>query len=326
MIPDEIPVLIIGYARPTFTKILIDSIRPIAPKKVYVKIDGPRSKKDEALNIEVIRESQKIDWDCDVKFQISKENQGLKNTVISGIDWAFENEEYLIILEDDCIPSPNFFDFCAEVIPLYENDHRVMQISGSNFVGGSSEVPDRWYFSTLNDIWGWATWKRAWSRFEREVPAQLSIELQRDFQNYFGSKKVSNWFGRYMREARSESSQVWSTQWTFSMIKNRGLTLVPQSNLVANIGFFEDATHKMGKHFIEYEEFGLAPLVSDRIPKIVKANSKLDAIRFSLIARTDPNLAKVNLIKLRLRQMALHVAPRCLVVIVRWIKRKEQRR
>jgi hypothetical protein len=121
--------------------------------------------------------------------------------------------------------------------------------SGNCFVPISDLNNSTYYFSSLNDIWGWATWRRAWLKFERTVPPHDELEVQNRIQKYFQNHEIEKWFARYLREAASNESQVWSTQWTLTLINNAGLTVVPQTNLVTNVGFDSDATHTSGDVF-----------------------------------------------------------------------------
>ena len=254
---NEIPVLIIGFNRPSLTRALIQSLSEIRPNQIYFAVDGPRTgnQQDKQLVTEVKRVAHEIDWPCELHTLFRDKNLGLKKAVIGAIDWIFESEEQAIILEDDCHPITDFFEFCAETLSKFESDERVMQISGNCFVQVSDENSHRYYFSTINDIWGWATWKRAWERFEEEIPDFNSMELEEKLESYFKNEQISRWFKRYVKEADSSDSQVWSTHWTLTLINNMGLTVVPQTNLVENVGFTTDATHYTGGAFEKYQKF-----------------------------------------------------------------------
>ena len=50
-----------------------------------------------------------IDWECQVYKNFAEKNMGCGKRMSSGISWAFEQEEKLIILEDDCLADFSFF-------------------------------------------------------------------------------------------------------------------------------------------------------------------------------------------------------------------------
>jgi len=234
---------------------------------------------------------------------------------------GIRNEETAIILEDDCIPTEEFFIFCAEELKRHESNPKVMQISGNCFVSISLENSNKYYFSALNDIWGWATWKRAWDQFERIVPDSQSVDLKRKVEQYFQDRNIARWFTRYVAEARHTNSQVWSTHWTLTLINNGGLTIVPQRNLVRNIGFVGDATHMTDAAFEIYQKFETGPIQSSSLPSEVRANRILDSERFSIIMMTDLNLRRKSLALGAARRIALTVLPTHVTKYIRALKR-----
>ena len=52
--------------------------------------------------------------------------------VSSAISWFFNNVDEGIILEDDCLPHPDFFYFCEQLLDKYRNDKRIWCITGNN--------------------------------------------------------------------------------------------------------------------------------------------------------------------------------------------------
>ena len=92
---DEIPILIIVFNRIEETKKLLDSLRILKPKKIYVACDGPRKNKleEHEIVIKVRNLINTIDWDCKIIRKFSEENLGCKINIIEAIDWLFENEE-----------------------------------------------------------------------------------------------------------------------------------------------------------------------------------------------------------------------------------------
>src|SRR5580700_9379844 len=93
---------------------------------------------------------------------------GAKMRLATGITWVFEHVDRAIILEHDCLPDPTFFRFCEELLEKYKDDERVMHISGTNFQAGNKRFDCResYYFSLVPQIWGFATWARAWKHYD----------------------------------------------------------------------------------------------------------------------------------------------------------------
>jgi hypothetical protein len=109
----NIPVIVLLFNRPYETKKLFETLSKLKPQKLYINQDGPR--KDFLKDLKMCKKVREIalnpDWDCDIFSNINESNQGCRKSVSSGLNWFFENEEFGIILEDDCIPSKSFFNF-----------------------------------------------------------------------------------------------------------------------------------------------------------------------------------------------------------------------
>ena len=319
---NKIPVLILSFNRPSLTKALISALSKVQPERIYFAVDGPRAQNEtDLISVAEVRSLVSlIDWDCEVHTLFRVENFGLKKSVIEALDWVFASEEQAIILEDDCHPIPEFFEFCAETLAKYGSDDRVMQVSGSCFVPISSANSTKYYFSAINDIWGWATWRRAWDRFEREVPEHDNPVLREKLFEYFGNKRIVKWFTRYVEEAASPNSQVWSTQWTLALVNNLAYTIVPQTNLVVNVGFTTDSTHMTNDAFKLYADFEPQRIKSNVNPGDVVVNRTLDSERFSLIEATDLNLRKKALLIASLKKIMLRLIPAIFVAKIRSLK------
>jgi len=163
----ETPLLFLVFNRPEPTARVFERIRAMRPATLYVSADGPRAGRDGEYDAcRKVREIVKnVDWDCDTKYLFHDSNLGCKKGVSTGITWFFENEAEGIVLEDDCLPDPSFFQFCSELLTRYRDDGRIGLIAGTNYLG-ESECEDDYFFSRHCPIWGWASWRRAWSRYD----------------------------------------------------------------------------------------------------------------------------------------------------------------
>ena len=95
------PILLIVWRRPQETIEVINSLKKIKPKNLYISCDGARlGDREEYLKVKKTQEVCKkfINWDCEIKWQISKENLGCKIGVVSAINWFFNNVKEGIIL------------------------------------------------------------------------------------------------------------------------------------------------------------------------------------------------------------------------------------
>lgn len=218
------PVLLIIFNRPHTTRKVLDVLRQVQPRQLFVAADGPRSDHpDDEEKCKYTRAvvDEMVDWQCDVHKNYADENMGCGPRPATAITWFFENVERGIILEDDCVPHPTFFRFCEELLEYYKDNERVMHIGGSNFQNGRKRGNASYYFSIYTHGVSWATWRRAWQHFDfKSIPP----------------------------EARSH---IWDFQWFKAAKRQGGLAVLPNVNLLTNLGFDSDASHTVGasQHF-----------------------------------------------------------------------------
>jgi hypothetical protein len=183
-----------------------------------------------------------IDWDCELKTNYKKKNQGCKVGVSSGISWFFENVEEGIILEDDCLPNSTFFTFCEAMLKKYKNDKRIMHIGGTNFQEGRERGDGSYYFSKYVHVWGWATWRRAWSLYDVRIES-FPTYLSHKYHEQLFSKKEYDYWNKYFQKVYNNELDTWDYQWFYTNLINNGLSIIPNKNLVSDLGFGEMATH-----------------------------------------------------------------------------------
>ncbi len=73
------------------------------------------------------------------------------------------------IYRDDCLPDPSFFRYCEEMLTRYRDNKRVGMVSGGNLQFGRQRGTGSYYFSKYTHIWGWASWRRAWKYYDRDL-------------------------------------------------------------------------------------------------------------------------------------------------------------
>ena len=246
-------VLILVFNRPDFFLNLINRLREIAPVRIYVAADGPRA--GHAKDLELCTKTRslvsQIDWHCEVRTRFSDINLGLKYGPSSGIRWFFENEAEGIILEDDCQPSPQFILFCNDMLKRYRNCPKVMHIAGSNMGAPASAFGGYGYaFASIPLIWGWATWRRALVDYQVDIKA-ADIPNRSEFVRKGISLPHAHAIYTTLLKVVSGKIITWDFQLSLTILKARGLCIVPRANLITNVGFGPDATTtKDASHFL----------------------------------------------------------------------------
>lgn len=232
------------FNRPDNTRQVFETIRAAAPSKLLVIADGPRANRPaEAENCAAARAIiDEVDWECEVQTNYSDTNLGCRLRICSGLTWAFELVDKAIILEDDCVPSASFFPYCAELLDYYESDERVMMISGDNHLLGRAETADSYYFSRYAHLWGWATWRRAWAKYDLNMTHWPEIRDRGLFDHYFRKGNERFYWESVFQSAYDGNVDTWDFQWVYSIWANSGVCIAPARNLVRNVGVHPEAT------------------------------------------------------------------------------------
>jgi len=244
------PILFLIFNRLDTTKQVFQAIKEAKPSQLFIAADGPRpNKENETEKCEIVRKYvlDNIDWECQVKTLFREQNLGCGQGVSTAITWFFNHVEEGIILEDDCLPHPDFFEYCKELLRLYRYDTRIFLISGYNKQGLWNENVYDYFFSNFGGIWGWASWARAWKSFDINMNDIDDFIANNNFYNLLGAEIGPIRQNTIYSEIITQKIDTWDYQWAYTRHKNNGLACVPSKNLIINIGFGEDATHTKDK-------------------------------------------------------------------------------
>lgn len=242
------PIVFFIYNRPHTTKKVWEVIVQSRPEKIYVVADGPKADAEVQKVADTRAVVAQDPPGCTVVRLYSTHNMGLRQRLRSGLNFVFEHEESAIILEDDCLPHPSFFGYCQALLQHYAHLPEVMHIGGNNFQAGRQVGDGSYYFSIYSHIWGWATWARAWQQYDAAAHEKKEAIVQKITALSQGDAwQIQYWSGIADTIGRPDYT-AWSYHWLFTLWLHGGKAIVPNRNLVRNIGFGPDATHT--KHTI----------------------------------------------------------------------------
>ena len=285
------PVLFLIFNREELTNRVFEAIREAKPPRLYVVADGPRNNVENEYEkcMATRKIIEKVDWDCEVKTLFRDVNIGCRRSISEGINWFFENEEDGIILEDDCLPSQSFFYFCEELLDYYKDNERIMSIGGFHYGEPCSEYT--YYFSSIMQCWGWATWRRAWKHYDTNLDKYSYEDICKKIDNIYKDAYMRMYWKdivymmKHPEVQKERKIDSWSYTWTISIIQDDGICIDPNINLVSNIGWGIDSVHcKYKDHYLGNTETYNIDTINH--PKVIETNTDIDEYvcyyRFSL--------------------------------------------
>ncbi len=277
------PVLVIAYRRPDLVAEVMRAIAQAKPRKLFLACDGPHPERPAELALVAATRAAMeaaVTWDCEVHTRYSDTNQGCRRGVEGAISWFFDHVDEGIILEDDCVPHTDFFPYCAELLDRYRSNPRVMHISGDAALphpatgSGASYV-----FSGEALVWGWATWRSAWERYDSDLRLWEQMRSNPEkLRQVFGSRPAALWWSRVLDRLLLEGRpDTWDYRWSFTVMAARGMCTIPAVNLVSNVGFREDSTHTFSPGSVR--AYGqVQPILPLRHPAEVAVDRRSDGL------------------------------------------------
>ncbi len=241
---NNFPLLIVTYARPEGVKRLLEASFSSGCREIYVAIDGPKNEEvalKQQATLKVIRDFE-ADNNLELKVWQRDVNLGAAVSVVTAIDWFFRNVSAGLILEDDLIPSKDFFRFVNAGLEKYKSNEEIWLIAGSRM---NPEFQNR----NTNDwshypmIWGWGTWRSRWSVMKSAFASDDGIACT----NFFSPR--ANFWRVGANRAKQGMVDAWDIPLAYFQWRQSKFSVIPPVNLVTNVGFDSAATHTSGEHF-----------------------------------------------------------------------------
>ncbi|MBQ9926407.1 MAG: hypothetical protein IJO65_00390 [Lachnospiraceae bacterium] len=238
----KIGTVLFTYKRINHTKKVLEALskNTVLPQKLYIFQDGLKKESDKEDWEKVNELIHTVDF-CPVELHVSKENKGLTEAILSGINYVLEENDAVIVIEDDIMVMPGFMKFMTESLVRYEKEEKVYHVTGYNLPLDLSRNGVDAYFGGRANIWGWGTWKNRWGLYDR-----TDLPLREIMNNSELSKELAIWgrdLDNVQQAVRKGEIDTWDVFWALTVIKNRGYCLNPCISLVKNIGFDNSGEH-----------------------------------------------------------------------------------
>jgi hypothetical protein len=245
-VPFDVPILFQIYNSLDTSLRVFEEIKKVRPLHFYLVQDGYRrdypQEESECLQV---REAilAKIDWKCSLVTLFRDHNLGPGKGTANAIKWFFDQVEYGIVLEHDCLPHPDFFEYCSTLLSLYKDDNRIKLINGSNYQMDMKFNKCSYYFCVSGSLWGWASWRRTFVNYTADINEIDFDLLAQDVKSTFKTKREQLYWTDSYNWIKYEGADTWDFQLMYVVWKEHGLIIQPNVNLVSNIGFGEKAIH-----------------------------------------------------------------------------------
>jgi len=242
------PVVIFVYARPEHTIKTVESLAKnmfADETDVYIFSDGAKSERVQpavdAVRAYIDTLGQRMLFKSVTVTKTGK-NNGLANSVITGVTEVIRKHGKVIVVEDDLISSLDFLQYMNCALDFYRSDIRIWSICGYTFrIQFPRDYTADVYLSYRGGSWGWATWLDRWHTVDWQV---------KDYHEFRASKRRRTQFnrgGRDMCEMMDNQMRgiidSWAIRWCYAQSKRDMLTVYPRTSRIANIGLDGSGTH-----------------------------------------------------------------------------------
>lgn len=237
------PIALFVYNRPAHIRQTVEALQKNTLSKdsdLIIYSDAPKIPAAAAAVREVREYIKTISGFRSVRIVERDKNWGLANSIIDGVTSVVNEHGRIIVLEDDLVTSPYFLKYMNDALDVYEDEEKVMQISGYVFPADVTWLPET-FFLRIGSSWGWATWKRSWRHFEKN-PKKLLSEYTDQTINYFNLDGAHNFWEQVVQNVR-DVINTWAIFWYASMLQKGGLCLHPKYSMVSNIGHDDTGIH-----------------------------------------------------------------------------------
>lgn len=231
------PIALFVFNRPLHTLKALESLAAnsgFSGSPLYIFCDGTRHDKEADAVEEVRHIVHRFEHPNKIVIE-NPCNLGLANSIIKGVSQLCDKYGKVIVVEDDLFVSPMFLDYMNCALDYYADDQSVMQISGHMFPVDLPCDTDA-VFLPFTTSWGWATWQRAWEKFDPDMTALETLKKNRAMRIKFDLDGAYPYY-RMLRHQQAGQVDSWAIRWYLSVFLNNGIVLYPTKTMVNNMGF-----------------------------------------------------------------------------------------
>ncbi len=282
------PIALFVYNRPEHTRRTLKFLQANAlaeDSRLYIFADAAKTPEQEE-NVKLVNEIiSNIDGFKSVRIVRAKINLGLANSIISGVKELVNTYGKVIVFEDDLLSSPYTLEYFNEALDKYQEEEKVMHISAYMYpLAFADDLPETFLYRAVHS-WGWATWKRAWDKFNPDIDA-LIAQFDQEKKFAFSIEHKMN-FWKQMLDFKAGKNNSWAIRWYASVFLNGGLSLNPTGSLINNIGHDGTGTHS---NIEKMYQVNIYQKPIKQFPEIIEENSIAYQMIRNFLAKRKGNI------------------------------------
>jgi hypothetical protein len=300
----DIPLLLLVYNRPDQVRGLVDSLRPLRPRKIMVGIDGPSSKPSDTAKVKAVEEEiGRINWTDDVEIRSRDSNIGIRFAVPDAVSWAIGKHGRAIILEDDVRPGRDFLQFMNFTLKEYQAVENIGHVSGYNPVPTQhlTKQRDMLRLSRFPESYAWGTWERSWSKFSDSLEWAVSLSPNQ-MSELTGSWIRGKVWEMNFKDAHLGAISSWAYRWVASLWRNDLVCLSPNRNLCQYTGQ-SHGTHTFSPR--TFSELSVSEISELTIPEVLNIDTIADNFISEKVFRSTP----IGLLRRYMESTVLNMLP-----------------
>lgn len=238
----RIATILFTYNRSKHTRKVLEALsrNDILPQKLYIFQDGKKESTDETEWNAVGTMIESVSW-CETEVIRAEENKGLADSIVTGINYVLASFDAVIVLEDDCVPHPQFMEYMTGALEKYEKNTQVYSIGATaEPVEIETNGMDAYFLGRCNSC-GWGTWKDRWREYSRDyrILGRIKKDSRLDaWLHLWGEDLEQALLGNIYGTCDS-----WAVFWALVIISRQGYCLAPYESLITNIGYDGTGVH-----------------------------------------------------------------------------------
>lgn len=235
------PIVVFVYNRLEHAQSVIESLAACAEAKnsdLYIFSDAAKTSNGEpkVLAVRQYIHSEEVRRHFGSVTVIEAEkNQGLANSVITGVDAVIRKYGSAIVVEDDNVVAANFLNYMNGALDFYRNEKKIWSIGGYTL---PVTIPEDYHHDVFmmgrGSSYAWATWLDRWEKIDWDI---------KDYAEFCRDRKRRKDFNAYGDDAAAmldaqmrKGIDSWAIRFFYNAFKNDAWFVLPVVSKVRNIG------------------------------------------------------------------------------------------